>query len=354
MRRWLLPALLMLLALISLLTLKSVVPKLATQQTFFFVIGFSIFFTMATQIRFEELQRWAWPLYITLNLLLIISYVYGLISGRTGRWIPILGDYNLQPSQLAIPITILMLTKIKGSVDKTTNLIKQLIFIFVPALLILIEPDLGTTLIYLFSTGTIIFLSDVSWKKLLILVSLALTTAVMAWFLVLKPYQKQRITSFINTDQDTQNAGYNAQQALIAAGSGQLWGRGLGQGIQSHLRFLPERQTDFIFASLAEEFGFMGSISVILIYVATIGFIIKTGLQTSSKEASYFCFSIATMTALHVGVNIGMNIGLLPITGLTLPLLSYGGSSLVSIMIMFGIVQNIALHTKPQKTLHLS
>lgn len=173
-------------------------------------------------------------------------------------------------------------------------------------------------------------------------------------FLHFKPYQKQRITSFIDSNQDIQNSSYNARQALIAAGSGQLIGRGLGQGIQSHLKFLPERQTDFIFASLAEEFGFIGSIIVVLIYLLLINLIIRVGLKSSSKPEYYFCMSTAIMTAFQVGINIGMNIGLMPITGLTLPLLSYGGSSLLSLMAMFAVVQSILINIKPKKTLHLS
>jgi len=353
MKRWLLPTLLLFLALIGLLTLKSVVPELATQQALFFILGFGIFFIIS-KIKFRQLQNLAWPIYVVVNILLIVSYLYGFFSGKTGRWIPILGEYNFQPSQMAIPATVLALSSIKDSLNKFSSLIKSLIIIAIPATLILIEPDLGTTLVYLFSTGIIIFLSDISWKKIITLCSLALTGIILSWFFAIKPYQKQRITSFIDSNQDIQNSSYNARQALIAAGSGQLIGRGLGQGIQSHLKFLPERQTDFIFASLAEEFGFIGSIIVVLIYLLLINLIIRAGLKSSSKPEYYFCMSTAIMTAFQVGINIGMNIGLMPITGLTLPLLSYGGSSLLSLMAMFAVVQSILINIKPKKTLHLS
>ncbi len=353
MKRWLLPTLLLFLSLISLLTLKSVVPELATQQALFFIFGFAAFF-LISKIKFKQLQNLAWPIYIAVNILLIASYLYGFFSGKTGRWIPILGEYNLQPSQMAIPATALVLGLIKDSLDKFSTLIRALVIISIPASLILIEPDLGTTLVYLFSTGIIIFLSNISWKKIATLTSLAFIGIILSWFFVLKPYQKQRITSFMDSSQDTQNTSYNARQALIAAGSGQLIGRGLGKGIQSHLKFLPERQTDFIFASLAEEFGFIGSVSVILIYALLINLIIQVGLKSSSKSEYYFCMSVATMTAFQTGVNVGMNIGLMPITGLTLPLLSYGGSSLLSLMVMFAIVQSISANIRPKKTLHLS
>ena len=353
MKRWPLPALLLFLALISLLTLKSVAPELATQQTLFFMIGFGIFWVIS-KIRFKQLQNLAWPIYITVNVLLVISYFYGFFSGKTGRWIPILGEYNLQPSQLAIPAIVLALNSIRGSLDKFITLAKSLAIIALPAVLILIEPDLGTTLVYLFSVGIIIFLSDISWKKIMTLLSIVFIGIIFSWFFVLKPYQKQRITSFVDSTQDIQGSNYNARQALIAAGSGQLIGRGLGQGIQSHLKFLPERQTDFIFASLAEEFGLVGSLTVVLTYVLLIKIIIQTGLKSSTSAEYYFCISIAVMMALQVGINVGMNIGLVPITGLTLPLLSYGGSSLLSLMIMFAVVQSILNSIKPKKSLHLS
>jgi len=353
MKRWLLPALLLLLALISLLTLKSVAPELATQQALFFVVGFVVFF-LISKIRFTQLQSLAWPIYTLVNILLIISYLYGFFSGKTGRWIPILGAYNLQPSQMAIPATILALNSIKGSLNKLTNLIKYLAVIALPAGLILIEPDLGTTIIYLISTGIIIFLSDISWKKIATLINIIVVGVIFSWFFVLKPYQKQRITSFIDSNQNTQGSSYNARQSLIAAGSGRLIGRGLGQGVQSHLKFLPERQTDFIFASLAEEFGFIGSITVVFIYLLLINFLIQTGLKSVSKAQYHFCMSLAVMITFQTGVNIGMNIGLVPITGLTLPLLSYGGSSLLSLMAMLAIVQSISNHAQSKKTLHLS
>lgn len=354
MRQWILPALLVLLALISLLVIKSVIPELAIHQALFFGFGLGVFFFVAYKIKFSQLQTLAWPLYGALILLLLISYFYGVFTGHTGRWIPILGIYNLQPSQLAIPIGILALTSLEGSFDTLWTLLKGLITILFPAGLILIEPDLGTTIVYLVSVGSILLLSEVSNRKILSLLAITLLATIFSWNFVLHPYQKQRITSFINSSQDTKGAGYNAKQALIAAGSGHIIGRGLGQGIQSHLRFLPERQTDFIFASLAEESGFIGSSSVLIIYVLLINFIIKTGLQASRKKEFYYCLGIAVMTAIQAGVNIGMNIGLLPITGLTLPLLSYGGSSIISLMSMFGLVQSIALRTKLQKTMHLS
>ena len=353
MRHWVLPILLSLLTLVSLLTLRSVTPQLAAQQALFFGLGFGVFW-LITKLKFTQLQNLAWPFYLSVVGLLIVSYVYGLITQRTGRWIPIFGEYNLQPSQLALPATALLLGKLNGSFNQIKKLGLALLIIALPGFLILIEPDLGTSLVFMISAGMIIFLSQVSTQKIITLISLTVIGVILSWFFVLRPYQKQRITSFIEPNQDIQGASYNARQALIAAGSGQLIGRGLGQGVQSHLRFLPERQTDFIFASLAEEFGFVGSLGVVLIYLILIMWIIRAGLNASTQAEYYFCLSMATMIAIQSGINIGMNIGLLPITGLTLPLLSYGGSSLISLMFIFAIIHSIQLHTKPKKSLHIS
>lgn len=196
-------------------------------------------------------------------------------------------------------------------------------------------------------------MSDIPKKYVLGLAIGAGITALLAWFLLLQPYQKQRITSFISPEQSS-DGNYHVEQALIAVGSGELTGRGLGQGVQSYLRFLPERQTDFIFASIAEEYGFIGGIVVLSLYALLIGFIIYTGSTTSRASAQFYCYGVAIALLLQMGVNIGMNMGLVPVTGITLPFLSYGGSSILSLTIALAIVQSIVRLQKPQAKLHLS
>lgn len=352
MRQWLLPILLFFLSLISLLTLRSVAPDLATDQALFFILGFGLFFFIS-RLEFQQLAHLTTPLYAGLIFLLVVSYLYGLITGRTGRWIPLFGLYNLQPSQLAIPITALMLGQLRGSFQKLKNLLRALTIILVPGILILIEPDLGTSIVYFASTGIILLLSDLGLKKILSLFSLGILATLFSWSFILKPYQKQRITSFLDSSSDTRGANYNARQSLIAAGSGQILGRGLGQGVQSHLRFLPEKHTDFIFASLAEEFGFLGTSIVLGIYILLISKLIQLSLQTQNFAEFSFLTSIATMMIIQTGVNIGMNIGLMPITGLTLPLISYGGSSILSLMLMFGLIKGITKKDQPSESLHI-
>jgi len=171
---------------------------------------------------------------------------------------------------------------------------------------------------------------------------------------VFEPYQKNRITSFLGDSSEMTAANYNAQQSLIAVGSGQLMGRGLGHGVQSHLRFLPERQTDFIYASMAEELGFIGSSLVVLMYSALSLFCLYVAIRTENKAGMYFSIAAAAAIAFQSGVNMGMNMGILPITGITLPLLSYGGSSILATCLLLGIVQSLNINLPPKPSMHLT
>lgn len=356
MRSWFLPATLLVFALLSVLTLSSIAPQLAPKQLMFFFIG-SIVFLIASKLNFREILRLS-PLSYGLTIfLLILVLVIGLSTRGTTRWID-LGDFRFQPSQLAIPFVGLFLAKIveNRNLKKIKELLLVLFVISVPGGLILIEPDLGTTLVYLTTVGTIIYFKDLNWRHILISVSLGIVIAILSWIFVLEPYQKLRVTSFLASSEQTgiTAANYNAHQALIAVGSGQFLGRGLGQGIQSHLRFLPERQTDFIFASLAEEFGFVGSILLVSLYAVLIAFLIFAANNSKKESESLFCYMVASMILIQAGVNIGMNMGLLPITGVTLPLLSYGGSSVLTIMGTLGIIQSIVIRQKKRVIINIT
>jgi rod shape determining protein RodA len=198
------------------------------------------------------------------------------------------------------------------------------------------------------------------WQKIpkkywQLFVGVFLALGIIGWTLVLQPYQKARITSFFSGAQaDQSGAGYNARQALIAVGSGELWGRGLGHGSQSQLRFLPERQTDFIFASLAEEWGLLGSLLVIGLYGALIAFLLQEAKRATNSRHALFLTAAAVAFFAQVFVNIGMNIGLLPITGVTLPLVSYGGSSLLATMLLLGVAQQLILQAGSSRHLRIS
>lgn len=353
MRQWVIPIIILVLGLLSILTLSSIAPALAPKQLIFFMIGFGIFF-FVTKISFKQISNLSKVAYLFLNALLLLTLVIRDITKGSSRWIDIGGIFAIQGSQLAIPIVTIYLTTQfnKKPLTKLTNLFTFLVLTAIPGILILIEPDLGTTVVYLLSISIILFISETKKLHMIPLIAGGFVTIVIAWLFILHPYQKARITSFISPD-DTQGTGYNARQSLIAVGSGQITGRGLGQGIQSHLRFLPERQTDFVFASFAEEFGFIGSILVVSLYTVLVAVTLRTAQKANSFQEQLFCYIAALMTTLQTGVNIGMNIGLLPITGITLPFMSYGGSSILTLLGMFGIVQNIRLNQKPKVTLHL-
>jgi rod shape determining protein RodA len=353
MRLWIIPISILVLGLLSILTLSSIAPALAPKQLFFFIIGFGLFF-LVTKISFKQIQNWSVLFYIGTTILLIVTLLIGNITNGSTRWIDVGGFFAIQGSQLAVLTSSLYLVTLfkEKPLTKLYNLFLFLFLTAVPGILILIEPDLGTTIIYLISIATILFISETKKIHMIPLLLGGVVTVIIAWMFILQPYQKTRITSFISPS-DLQGAGYNARQSLIAVGSGQISGQGLGQGSQSHLRFLPERQTDFVFASFAEEFGFIGSTMIISLYTALIATTLKTAQQANNYSAAMYCYVVAVMTTLQTGVNIGMNIGLLPITGITLPFLSYGGSSILTLLIMFGIVQNIRFNETQKITLHL-
>lgn len=354
MKHWLIPATILGLSLLSILTLMSIAPALAPRQLIFFMLGFVLFF-IVSRIPFKRLLAISPIFYATTVVLLVAVLFIASITRGTARWIDVGGFFAIQPSQLAFPAAALFILHFfkNRSLLRVKNLLLFLIVVAIPAILILIEPDLGTTLVYLASLGTILFLSKTKTQYLMVLLAVGLIGAALSWNFILKPYQKERISSFISAE-DTQGSSYNARQSLIAVGSGKVTGQGLGHGIQSHLRFLPERQTDFIFASFAEEFGFVGSTLVLVLY----GTLIFTTISTAQKSNEYtevlFCYVVVVMMTIQIGVNIGMNMGMLPITGITLPFLSYGGSSILSLIGIFGIIQSIRTNQTQQHILHLS
>lgn len=349
-----LPAVYGLFAVLSLLFLKSVAPSLVVSQLVFFLLGAVIFF-VTSRINYAQFEQWRWLLYALLLGGLVFVLVEGTVTRGSRSWFTFFGLFNVQPSQLAIPI-VLFVTNAVVFVKKQLNWKSVFVFLGIvglPAGLIVIEPDLGTTMVYVATLGSLLWLSPISWKKLFILGGSTAIVGILAWFFVLQEYQKLRITNFLFSHADsTQN--YNAYQALVAVGSGQIMGKGLGQGIQSQLRFLPEKHTDFIFAALGEETGFLGSVFVVALFAFTVIFIAFIGEHANTASERYFCWGVASMVAIQATINIGMNIGLLPITGVTLPLISYGGSSILAISGMYGIVHGISLHEKKRALLNIS
>ncbi|TSC87724.1 MAG: Rod shape-determining protein RodA [Microgenomates group bacterium Gr01-1014_7] len=313
--------------------------ELAFQQLVFTGVGF-IFFLLLSQFDIHALAKFVKPLYLLIILLLAVVAILGVETRGAIRWIP-LGFFNIQPSEFAKPVLILILAQFwMKNPPSWINIFKSLGFSLPILLLVFRQPDLGTTLTLIAIWTGMLFASRVSVKKLVILTIVACLIFPSGW-LFLKDYQRQRFMGFIAPQVDPLGRGYNQIQSTIAVGSGQLFGRGLGRGTQSRLQFLPEYRTDFIFASIAEEMGFLGSILILIIYFYLLFFCLRVADRVGGSFNFLVVIGVFSQLAFQITVNIGMNVGILPITGITLPLISYGGSSLVSTYICLGFVASV-------------
>ncbi|MDC0433896.1 rod shape-determining protein RodA [Pelagibacteraceae bacterium] len=311
-----------------------------------FFVFFGLFFLVSLiQIRFWHDQSYL--IYILFFILLLGVKYFGLTSSGSKRWLD-LYFMNLQPSELMKVGLILFLAKYYHRVSiENMNSIRYLflpiIVLIAPLLLVATQPDLGTSI--LIAAGGII----VAWLagvriKFFVYSSIAFLSLLPVAISFLKPYQKSRILTFLNPERDPLGAGYQIIQSKIAIGSGGLFGKGFLNGSQSYLDYLPEKHTDFIFTLFSEEFGFFGSLSILLLYALIISRIVKIGTLTRSTFGKLYCYSFATAFFIYVVVNMMMVLGLLPIVGSPLPIMSYGGSSMMAIMFGLGIVMSCKIH----------
>jgi len=334
-----------LLLTIGILVIASSSISLSIQQTVFATLGL-IAYIVITHTDYRTLTNLIKPSYFLIIFLLIIVFILGIETRGSMRWIPI-GPLNIQPSEFAKPVIILFLAFYWSARSVTwVEILKSVLWILPILGLIYKQPDLGTTLtIGVIWLGALLG-AGISFKKMLVLLTIMALTIPFS-LSQLADYQKQRITTFLSPYEDPLGQGYNIIQSTIAVGSGQIVGKGLGQGTQSRLQFLPEFRTDFIFASVAEELGFLGSATIVLIYL----FLISYCLRVASRSVDFFgfliCFCTASILLFQTTINIGMNVGLVPITGVTLPLISYGGSSLVATLVSLGLVASVAKIRRP-------
>jgi rod shape determining protein RodA len=309
-------------------------------------IRFAIFFILFLAVSFVNIRFWndySLLIFIFLILLLIIVKFFGVQSQGSRRWINLF-VFNLQPSELMKVGIILFLSnyyhKISSSdVNKFKYLFYPLIALLIPFMLVVTQPDLGTAILILISGVVITWLSGVKWKIFAYLSGLLIILAPIA-ISFLKPYQKSRILTFLNPDLDPLGAGYQIIQSKIAIGSGGLFGKGFLNGSQAYLNFLPEKHTDFIFTLYSEEFGFVGSSFMVILYFLITFRITRIGNITRSIFGKLYCYGFATAFFVYVAVNMSMVLGLLPIVGAPLPILSYGGSSMLAMMLGLGIVMS--------------
>lgn len=306
---------------------------------------------LAANVAPQHLERIALPLYLLGLLLLLGVALFGEITNGARRWLD-LGIVRIQPSELMKIGVPMMLAWYFAKREESLRLADYLIagfFLAIPAAFILKQPDLGTTLLIVGSGVFVIYLAGFSWKLILALTTLFAAMAPILWTL-LHDYQRQRILTLIDPHQDPLGAGYHTIQASIAIGSGGLAGKGWLNGTQSQLDFIPERTTDFILAVFGEEFGLLGNLLLLLLYTLIIG----RGLIIAAQAQNTFCRLLAGSISLtfftYVFVNIGMVSGILPVVGVPLPLISYGGTSLVTLLLGFGILMSIQTHKKLMAT----
>jgi len=309
-------------------------------------IRFCLFFLLFLIVSFTPIRFWhnsSFLIFLILLALLIFVKFYGIQSQGSRRWVNLF-VINLQPSELMKIGIILFLSnyyhKISdGDINKVRFLLYPVIAILAPFILVLSQPDLGTAILILLSGIVVTWLAGVRWKIFAYLTLLATILAPIA-ISFLKPYQKSRILTFLNPGSDPLGAGYQIIQSKIAIGSGGLFGKGYLNGSQAYLNFLPEKHTDFIFTLYSEEFGFIGSIFMVFLYSLITYRIIKIGTETRSIFGKLYCYGFANAFFIYVAVNMSMVLGLLPIVGAPLPILSYGGSSMLAIMFGLGIVMS--------------
>ena len=314
------------------------------------IIRFVVFFSMMIGLSFLNIKFWhstGYLFYIIVLGFLVWASFYGITASGSQRWIS-LYFINLQPSELMKIAIIVCFSKYYHriqvyNVNNFKNLLIPIVILILPIFLVLSQPDLGTSILIALSGLIVLWLAGINIKYFIfsLLFFLISTPFVIAF---LEPYQKLRILSFFDPDKDPLGAGYQIIQSKIAVGSGGLSGKGFLKGTQSYLEFLPEKHTDFIFTLFSEEHGFIGSVFLLFIYVIMIFRILRIGAICRSYFAKLFCYSFASSIFLYITVNMSMVLGLVPIVGSPLPIMSYGGSSMLATMIGFSIVMSAKIH----------
>lgn len=315
------------------------------KQMVWFGCGFLVM-TITFMINYRELERWAPGLYLICVILLVCVLIFGNVFGGSRRWLP-LGPVTIQPSELVKIGTIIILARyFARNASRRGFTLRELfrpaILVFIPFILIVKQPDLGTAMLVALIAASMIFFIGIERQSFIYFVIAGACTGAIGWFF-LKGYQKQRILTFLDPDRDPLGAGYHIIQSKIAIGSGMLTGKGFLKGTQNTLSFLPEQHTDFIISVLAEEWGFVGVCLVLLMYL----FLLVWGLNIAHKARDAFgtilSVGITAMIFWEAFINIGMVMGLMPVVGVPLPLISYGGSSVVTTLIGVGLLMSVSM-----------
>lgn len=335
--------------LISMLGIGDTAKQFFAKQSLFFVIG--IFFVfLVSFFDYRIFKNHSFPslvLYLICIILLFISLASRSVRG-INAWITI-GSLRLEPSEFAKVAIIILLAKYFSQkhveIYRAHHIIVSGIYVAIPAFLVLKQPDLGSAFIFFTIWLSMLLAAGIKRKHLLVILLVGVLVALVAWLAFLQPYQKNRVISFLNPYLDPKGEGYSIIQSKIAIGSGSLWGNGFGKGTQSSFGFLPEAHTDFAFAAFAEQFGFAGVLGLFVLLLLLLLRIGKIGFGLRNNFAKLFSVGLIAFIFSHVFVNAGMNLGLLPITGIPFPFLSYGGSFLISVSLGIGLLESIRMRS---------
>ncbi len=347
---WMLVLFILPIILAGLFTMKSFTPLIDggsffNKQIIWIIISFAVFFIFSfIDFRFLKRTNLLVSIFLFFCFMLFMLFVLGYVSHGAKSWFNF-GFFSFQPVDIMKLILVLILAKYFSRRHVEIHDIKHILisglYVLLPVVLVLLQPDFGSAMILFFIWLGMILVSGISKAHLLLVFLSGALVFACLWMFAFAPYQKARISNFINPLADIHGSGYNAFQSTIAVGSGQIVGNGLGFGTQSRLKFLPEPQSDFIFAAFSEEWGFIGSITLLLLYSLIIWRILMVASYGSSNFEVLFSMGLAIFFMSHILINIGMNLGLFPVTGIPLPFMSYGGSHLLSEFAGLGILMSM-------------
>lgn len=343
---------LLLAGLVTMTSFQGETPLFQRQLLWIGVGALAAFSFARGDVRFLRDSRYVTILYGISLFFLVLVLVFGKTVKGAQSWFDF-GSFSFQPTDFAKLFIVLVLSKYFArrhiAIGQLKHLLISALYVFIPIGLVLLQPDFGSTLIIGGIWLGLALVAGIARRHIAIVFGVTVVGFFVAWFFLFQPYQKARIMTFINPTHDIRGAGYNAYQSLIAVGSGGVTGKGLGYGTQSRLNFLPEYETDFVFAAFSEEWGFIGSLIVIIAFCVLFWRLIFHAMRGSSNFETLFCVGYAMILFGHFIVNIGMNIGVMPVTGLPLPFMSYGGSHIMAELLGLGIVLSM---TRYERAIH--
>lgn len=327
------------------------------KQGLFILISLSVFFFASTfEYRFLKQTRVVVGIYSVLLGILSLLFIIGRVAKGAQSWFSF-GGFSFQPADLMKLALIIVLAKYFSrrhiEIANIRHIIVSGVYAFIPFVLVVLQPDFGSAMVLFAIWLGMVLVSGISKKHLFAVFAIGVVTFLISWNFVFKPYQKARIINFIDPLQDIRGTGYNAYQSTIAVGSGGLLGKGIGYGTQSRLNFLPEYKTDFIFAAYAEEWGFIGAILLLIFYLLIMYKLATYALVADSTFEALFTYGVLIWFLTHIAINIGMNLGVMPVTGIPLPLMSYGGSHLVAECLALGMAVGMHAYARAGHKYHM-